>query len=198
MLPKILLPIVALQAGLAAATGNAILSNRCSYDVWVWSVDQSSTSGPIHVPARTQYSEAFKSTCDGCGTSMKISKSNQLVAGAQTQFEYSIVSGQLWYDISFVDCAQGDSASSCPGHDSGLAMNSPQQACGSVDCAGGSYCPTQAYYVDFPEQKLGLADPVFTCPGISSQNMDLYMTVCSDEAPMKRSIAGRLAIPLDG
>ncbi|KAF1844560.1 uncharacterized protein K460DRAFT_365506 [Cucurbitaria berberidis CBS 394.84] len=192
MLSKFVLGVVALQAGLAAA-GNAIVSNRCPYDIWLWSVDQSHWSAPIHIPARTQYSEPFRSSCNGCGTSMKISKSNQLVGGAHTQFEYSIVNNQIWYDISFVDCAKGESASACPGHDKGLTMDSPEQACGKASCTGGSYCPTQAYYVDYPMQKLGLQEPVFTCPG-KGTGMDLYMKVCSDEAPLKRSIAGRLAI----
>lgn len=195
MFAKIFLAVAAAQASLAAA-GNAIVSNRCNYDIWVWSVDQDSFSSAIHVPARSQYSEPLRSSCNGCGTSLKVSKTNQLVGGAQTQFEYSVVNNQLWYDISFVDCAQGESASSCPGHDFGLAMDSPESACGKINCAGGSYCPSQAYYVDFPQPKLGMADPVFACPG-AGMGMDLYMKVCSDEAPMKRSIAGRLAIDLD-
>ncbi|KAH6642547.1 hypothetical protein C7974DRAFT_430978 [Boeremia exigua] len=182
-----------MQAGLATAIGNAIVSNRCSYDIWLWSVDQGYSSGPIHIPARTKYSEPFRSACNGCGSSLKISKTNQLVGGQHTQFEYSIAGGDIWYDISFVDCAKGESANDCPGHDKGLAMDSPEQECGKANCAAGSYCPTQSYYVDYPLQKLGLEDPVFTCPG-KGTGMDLYMKVCSDEAPLKRSVAGRLAV----
>lgn len=196
MLSKFILAIAAMQAGLATA-GNAIISNRCPYDIWVWSVDQTHWSAPIHVPARSKYSEPFRSACNGCGTSMKVSKSDQLVGGAHTQFEYSIVNNQIWYDISLVDCAKGQDASACPGHDFGLAMDSPDQSCGKVDCEKGSYCPSQAYFVDTPMQKLGLQEPVFTCPGAGT-GMDLYMKVCSDEAPLKRSIAGRLAVGLDG
>lgn len=196
MLSKTILAIAALQAGFAAA-GNAIISNRCNYDIWVFSMDQSYSTGAIHVPARSQYSEPFRSSCNGCGTSVKISKTNQIVDGQHTQFEYTITNNQLWYDISFVNCAQGSSASNCPGHDGGLAMDSPNSACGKANCGSGSYCPTQAYYVDFPLKKLGLQDPVFTCPGAGT-GMDLYMKVCSDAAPIKRSIAGRLEVSLDG
>ncbi|KAF2128795.1 hypothetical protein P153DRAFT_357309 [Dothidotthia symphoricarpi CBS 119687] len=193
MLSKLILLTITLQAGLAAAFGNAIVTNRCPYDVWVWSVDQAQFSAPIYVPARSKYSEPVRSTCNGCGTSIKISKTDQLLGGAQTQFEYSISAGQMWYDISFVDCASGQSADSCPGHDMGLSMDSSDSRCGKADCAGGSYCPTQSYYVDYPTQKLGMADPVFTCPGAGT-GMDLHMTVCSDEASLKRSIAGRLLV----
>ncbi|KAJ4362621.1 hypothetical protein N0V95_001426 [Ascochyta clinopodiicola] len=193
MLSKVILLGVALQASLATAIGNAIVSNRCPYDIWLWSIDQGHSSSSIHIPARTKYSEPLRSACSGCGASLKISKTDHLVGGQQTQFEYSIVGGNVWYDISFVDCAKGESASDCPGHDKGLAMDSPEQACGKVHCAAGSYCPTQSYYVDLPKQKLGLEEPVFGCMGKGS-DMDLYMKVCSDEAPLRRSIAGRMLL----
>ena len=179
-----------LQAGLATAVGNAIVSNRCPYDIWLWSVDQGYSSPPIHIPSGTKYSEPFRSACNGCGSSLKISRTDQLIGGQHTQFEYSIANGDIWYDISFVNCAKGENASNCPGHDKGLAMDSPEKACGKANCAGGSYCPTQSYYVDFPKPKLGLDDPVFSCPG-KGADMDLYMKVCSEEAPLRRSIIGR-------
>ncbi|KAF3000819.1 hypothetical protein E8E13_006594 [Curvularia kusanoi] len=193
MLAKSILLAATLQAGLASAIGNAIISNRCPYDIWLWSVDQGYSSAPIHIPARSKYSEPFRSACNGCGTSLKISKTNELIAGRHTQLEYSIAGGNLWYDISFVDCAKGGSASDCPGHDLGLAMDSPESACGKAHCAAGSYCPTQAYYVDTPKLKLGIDEPVFGCIG-KGTDMDLYMKVCSDEAPLKRSLAGRMLV----
>jgi hypothetical protein len=193
MLAKSFLLAATLQAGLATAIGNAILSNRCPYDIWLWSVDQGSSSGPIHIPARTQHSEPFRSACTGCGSSLKISKSDQLVAGHHTQFEYSIANSNLWYDISFVDCAKGGSAADCPGHDKGLAMEITEGSCGKAHCAAGSYCPTQSYYVDTPLSKLGLPEPVFGCLG-KGTGMDLYMKVCSDEPPLKRSLAGRMHV----
>ncbi|KAF2855027.1 hypothetical protein T440DRAFT_486058 [Plenodomus tracheiphilus IPT5] len=180
-----------LQMSLAMA-GNAIISNRCSYDIWVWSVASSGSSGPIYVPARSQYSEPFRNT----GTSFKVSKTNQLVSGAHTQFEYSIVNNNLWYDISLVDCAKGQNAASCPGQSEGLAMDSPNAACGHVDCAAGSYCPTQAYFVDTPMQKLGVAEPVFSCPGAGTE-LNLYMKMCADAAPIKRSLAGRVVADVE-
>lgn len=182
----------AMQASLALA-GNAVLSNRCSYDVWVWSVDQKGSSAAIHVPARSKYTEPLRSTCEGCGTSLKVSKTNQLSGGTQTQFEYSIVNNQVWYDISFVDCASGQSADSCPGHDKGLSMIGSDSACGKAVCKSGTYCPEMSYYVDFPMAKLGMQDPVFTCPG-KGTGVDIVMTVCSDEASLKRSVAGRVMV----
>lgn len=192
MFSKSTIILGALQATLAAA-GNAIISNRCNYDIWVWSVGQGSSSEAIHVPARTQHTEAMRS---GSPTSLKISKTDALVAGKHTQFEYSIVNNQLWFDISFVNCANGESSASCPGADAGLSMSSPNAACGSVHCAGGSYCPSQAYFIDQPMLKLGLEEPVFTCPGAGT-GMDLNMKVCADEASLTRSIAGRMLVDID-
>jgi hypothetical protein len=192
MFSKSTILFAALQATLAAA-GNAVISNRCSYDIWVWSVVPGSSSGPIYIPARGQYSEPMRS---GSPTALKVSKSNALVAGQHTQFEYSIVNNELWFDISFVNCAQGQSTSNCPGADGGLAMSSPNSACGSINCAPGSYCPTQAYFVDQPLLKLGIQEPVFSCPGAGA-SMDLNMKVCADSAPLKRSIAGRMLVDID-
>lgn len=73
-------------------------------------------------------------------------------------------------------------------------MYSPNDACGKVNCAPGSYCPEQAYYVDTPLSKLGLAEPVFGCGGAGT-DMDLYMVMCSENKQVpKRSVAGRVAL----
>jgi hypothetical protein len=180
----------AMQASLAVA-GNAILSNRCSYDIWVWSVSQTTgSSSAIHVPARSQHIEAMQPNSP---TSLKVSKTEQLLNGQHTQFEYSIVNNQLWYDISFVNCASDNSASNCPGHKEGLSMSSPNKACAPMKCAAGAYCPTQAYYCAQPMLTLGIQEPVFTCPGAGA-SMDLNMNMCADAAPLKRSIAGRMLV----
>ncbi|KAL6702387.1 hypothetical protein ACN47E_002346 [Coniothyrium glycines] len=181
--------MMAMQVGLAAA-GNAVIGNRCSYDIYVWSVGSGSGSNAIHVPARSQHIEPFQ----GTSMSLKISKSEQ--CEKPTQFEYSIVNNQLWYDISFVDCANGEDASNCPGHAEGLAMSGSNTACRSVECAAGQYCPTTAYYVPQPLVQLGLAEPVYTCQGAGT-NMDLYMTMCSSQPSLRRSIAGRLSVDIN-
>ncbi|EUC42829.1 hypothetical protein COCMIDRAFT_102510 [Bipolaris oryzae ATCC 44560] len=182
--------LMALNAGLTLA-GNAILTNRCSYDIWVSSVGGTHQTPCTLVPARTQYTEVLYNT----GTSLKISSTDSIKNGEHTQFEYSIAGGKIWYDISFVNCAEGDSASACPGHAEGLAMRGTDDQCSAADCAAGDYCPTQAYYVDTPLIKLGLKEPVFDCP---TADVDLHMTVCSGEDSLKRSVAGRVAIDLEG
>jgi hypothetical protein len=85
---------------------------------------QQGSSDAIKVAGRSKYTEPFRTPGAG-GVVFKVSTSEQLVGGAHTQFEYAISNDQLYYDISFVDCAKGESASDCPGHDRGLAMYSP-------------------------------------------------------------------------
>jgi len=185
--------LMAFQAGLAFA-GKVVLTNRCDYDVYVWSVGANHNDGPMKVSARDQREEPFYNT----GTALKISDSTELLNGQHTQFEYSLAGGQLWYDISFVNCAQGEGASSCPGHADGLKMWGSDSKCGQADCAPGSYCPSQSYYVDQPLIKLGIDEPVFSCPLSLGSNVDLYMVVCTNKPSLKRSIAGRVAVDLEG
>jgi hypothetical protein len=189
MLSKLTFAIAALQASVALA-GKAVIANRCSYDIWVSSVSTGYGVSSVHVPARTTFSEEYV----GISTSMKISKTENLIGGHITQFEYSIASGQLWYDISFVDCANGESATNCPGHDEGLSVSANNDSCGTLDCPAGQYCPESIYYVDQPLQKLGIAEPVFMCPKSLGTSPDLNMKVCSGEAEIKRSVGGRMQI----
>lgn len=157
-----------------ASLGSAIINNNCAYDIWMWSVDQALASSAVKISAGSSHSEPARSSCEGCGTSMKISTTSSLSAGKQTQFEYSVAGNQIWYDISFVDCASGNDASNCPGHKDGLSMRTSDSSCTAVNCAAGSYCPDQAYYVDFPSAKTGVIDPNFPC----KLGVDIISTVC--------------------
>jgi hypothetical protein len=83
------------------------------------------SSAGTKVPARTRYREPKRAPPTG-GVVLKVSLSDQLQGGKQTQFEYAIGDNQIYYDISFVDCAIGESASNCPGWEGGLNMDSPE------------------------------------------------------------------------
>lgn len=157
-----------------ASLGKAIINNNCAYDLWMWSIDQTFASSAIKISAGTTYSEPARSSCEGCGTSMKISTTSSITAGAHTQFEYSVAAGQIWYDISFVDCASGNDASKCPGHKDGLSMRTSDSSCTAVTCKPGAYCPEMAYYVDFPSAKTGVIDPNFPC----KLGVDVISSVC--------------------
>jgi hypothetical protein len=124
---------VALQASLAVAR-NAIIANRCKYGIWVQSVQGPKWGWLIKNPARRRYTDLLSNA----STSMKISKTPTIVADKHTQFEYAISNNQIWYDISFVDCAVGCSAANCPGHADGVGVYASNDKCGKIDCNAGS------------------------------------------------------------
>lgn len=192
MLAKYTLLFAIMQAGLAAALGNSVVSNRCSHDVYVFSVSQNKAAPAVKIPARSQWKQAINA-CEGCATSLKISNTDECVGGEHVQFEYAVAANQLWYDISLVDCAKGESGENCPGWTKGYSINATDDKCGKTQCDGSTFCTASAYFVDQPLIKLGTPEPVFTCPG-AGLDMDLVYTLCSDEEPIKRSIAGRLSI----
>jgi hypothetical protein len=173
-----ILPLIILLTPLSYALGTAILTNACPYPIYLFSVSQSYSTPAIPIAPGTTYTEPLRSSCSGCGTSLKISLSDHLLPGAQTQFEYSIsATNELWYDISFVDCARGEDARSSPGHELGVSMQGANGKCGIARCAAREYCPGAAYYVSDPMGMLGLPAPVFTCPGVGIEG-DLLMTIC--------------------
>ncbi|CAI6327684.1 unnamed protein product [Periconia digitata] len=178
--------------------GEAVLENRCSYDIWAWSVDSvTGSTEAIQIPKRTTYREPVRKITlpDGnsAGVSVKISNTEMLQAKHHTQFEYTIKNDRLWYDLSFVDCALDKSSANCPGAEKGLKMDFSEKKCKIPYCPPGQYCPTQSYFVDTPVQKLGIPEPTFNCDDAGT-SMNIYMHVCADEKPIKRSIAGRITM----
>ncbi|KAK7182525.1 hypothetical protein DPSP01_014114 [Paraphaeosphaeria sporulosa] len=169
------------QVALVAALGKLTVANRCSRDMYVWSVDGQGSSRAIKINARSRYTEPIRTSCNGCGVTLKVSRTLQLIGGHHSQFEYAISNNVMYYDISFVDCAKGQDASNCPGHVAGLEIYSPnERKCDRVTCSGNSYCPTKAYYVDQPNQKLGIPEPVYGC-GDAGTGADLVFVLCQNQ-----------------
>ena len=138
------------------------------------------SSRAIKVHARSRYTEPIRSPPQG-GVSIKVSRSEQLLGGHHTQFEYAISNNVLYYDISLVDCAVGQDASNCPGHIAGLEIYSPnQRKCNRVTCKSNTFCPEKAYYVDTPVTKLGHQEPVFGC-GDAGTGADLTFVLCQNQ-----------------
>ncbi|KAF2466122.1 uncharacterized protein BDR25DRAFT_190795, partial [Lindgomyces ingoldianus] len=141
--------------------GNATILNSCSYPLYIWSQD-SASSAPSSTPLlpNTIYREPLRAPCLHCGVSLKISK-NPLHADQITQFEYSLSDDAVWYDISLIDCVEGDDASHCPGHEAGLQVvaGTNDYGCGKMECKPGETCKESVYYVPVPGQK----QPVGRC-----------------------------------
>lgn len=176
------------------ALGRAVIINKCSFPVFLWSTGPNgSPANPKKIEKRSRYSEPYRNPKDG-GISLKVAKSRQLRDDNIVQFEYTIDKNELFYDLSFVNCADGRDASACPGHGAGLKINGWGNFCKTVTCAPGAYCPRQAYYD--PDGPDGPYEPTKSC-GKGHLKGNLEFTMCTSNAPLKRGIAGRVAMTED-
>ncbi|KAF1980378.1 hypothetical protein BU23DRAFT_522436 [Bimuria novae-zelandiae CBS 107.79] len=183
--------------------GNFVLVNQCEYDLYMWEAwTMYQTAEPILVPARTsfrkelvsQYKISEDQVCiDNCGVTYKISKTKELIGGDggnQMQFEYSTKLGEIYFDISFVDCVKnlgyrsGD-ANNCPAWAEGLRIDGQKEphsfGCEMLECLPGEMCiydQVGAYYIDEPNPKWGLRDPVKICPSYKAA-LELYFRTCT-------------------
>jgi hypothetical protein len=131
---------------------NAIIKNSCGYDVYVWSVGDSSCSSGAKgqlVSANSTYREPIHK-CKNGGIAVKICKAKDMVK--PVQFEYAVWDDKktVSYDISYLDCMKNENGeqdlSACAGHDGGI------QAAGGADCptyqcVAKEWCPLKAYVV---------------------------------------------------
>lgn len=160
----------------AMAVDVAVVQNQCPYPVYIWSVDQLvNPAYPTEIPSSSMYREELRTSCDGCGVSIKVSRTQAIED--ITQFEYAFFSnGTLYYDISLIDCVQGTNATMCPGWELGLRMvgGTDDGECGEWYCPPGEYCPADAYYVPWP----GLKHPVKMCSGKEKEG-EISFVLCS-------------------
>lgn len=92
------------------------------------------------------------------------------------QFEHALKSELLYYDISLINCVNGNDASACPGHEYGLRIEGHgMQNCQTLECAANAYCPVDAYYVPVP----GAHQPVKSC-GQGEFHGALDFIACAD------------------
>ncbi|KAF2489579.1 hypothetical protein BU16DRAFT_597003 [Lophium mytilinum] len=156
------------SASLTPLSPNTLtLHNACPYPLLLSSISQTLSLTPLTIPSGRTHTEPLRTSCAGCGVSLKLA--HPAAPAAVTQFEYSITGGRVWYDISLIDCVKGGDASQCPGHEAGLKIHGDG---GDVmRCAPGSYCAAEAYYVPVP----GAVQPV----GSAVAGGDLRVEICS-------------------
>jgi len=173
------LSAIALQTLITSAlAGQAIIQNNCGYQVTVLST---STNNQATVGAGSTFTEPLNGHA-----SLKIARDpSGLWAHGITQFEYS-VADTLWYDISLIDCTNGNDASGCPGHEAGITMTASGGDCAVANCPPGAFCPDQAYFVWNDDLATKSCKPGQT-------GGDITMTLCSGGGGrVKRGIAGRV------
>ncbi|KAF1960035.1 hypothetical protein CC80DRAFT_489274 [Byssothecium circinans] len=160
----------------SAVAGNAIIQNNCAYPLTLLST---ATNKQSTIAAGARYTEPMQGH-----HSLKLAKdASKLWAHGITQFEYTL-DAKLWYDISFIDCVNGQDGSGCPGWAGGVKMTATGGDCAVADCAPGAYCNKQAYFV--PNDNLATK----SC-GPGQNKGDVTMVLCYAKKA-KKSVAGRL------
>ncbi|KAF9736476.1 hypothetical protein PMIN06_006603 [Paraphaeosphaeria minitans] len=156
-------------------TGSKVtLKNNCDYDV---TYDQlcpcGSSDGSGTISAGSTWSDSI-SDCTGGNTALKLFKDG---GSKPMQFEYGLQSGNVWYDMSFIDCVSGsDDFSQCAG--SAWSM-SAVGSCPSYSCSGGSECCIQGYCD--PTASAASEQPVGACgvnQGLSASSVDISIELC--------------------
>lgn len=111
-----------------AATGQAIVKNKCNFPVYLWSV--ANTDGSMHtLDANSgEYSETYRENPNGGGISIKMARSQDYYTTSVAQFEYTLGS-TLWYDLSDIN---GN-----PFMDYGYTLVPSQQSCRNIVCKAG-------------------------------------------------------------
>ena len=88
-----------------ATVGSAVVSNRCNFNVFLRSVGSSVGPEVTIAPGKT-YSEQFHLSGSGSGISIKVDKSGDPTgsgAGNIAQFEYTLASNLVYYDLSLIN-----------------------------------------------------------------------------------------------
>jgi hypothetical protein len=137
------LAVLATAVGSVQALGNAIIYNKCSYDVYMWATDASrNPSSPVTIPSGGSYSEGYHTPASG-GVSLKISKTTSDIK--ITQFEYTVQpydgTNFVWYDGSNVNCQGTD----CPFYYEGMYLETSLSSCPTRTCPAGAATCTGFY-----------------------------------------------------
>ncbi|RAR01865.1 hypothetical protein DDE82_006203 [Stemphylium lycopersici] len=170
---------------------HARITNRCDYDVYLWSVLKSigcPTDSAFKLKTGESYAENFvkpteSDAPDDTGVSIKISKTEECKGNDITQFEYFIKEegdyAGNYFDVSYVDCG----SMKCPAREDGYYLVAGNQT-GKfkatahntkwpiLSCSDATECDTMSYV---------LPDDVQTKMCDIESNVEFYL--CGSEAP---------------
>lgn len=116
-------------------TGSAIVNNKCSHDIYLWSIDSSADAKQHILSSGETYSENYRTSSNGGGVSLKMSLSED--QDKISQFEYTIVEPQVFYDLSNVN--------GYPFSEGGITIEPSDSSCTSITCEAGEPNCKQAY-----------------------------------------------------
>lgn len=174
----------AMAATASAAT--AKITNRCSYDVHLWSVVKGTgcpTGGMTTLKTGETYDEEIQKSIDATGVSIKISKKEQCGGSDIVQLEYFLNNATgyegNYLDVSYVDCLGGN----CPTKKEGYYLQAGSQTGAQVASVDNTHCPilscdgpescAQCSYINPDDTQTKFCD--------TSASLDFYL--CGGEGP---------------
>lgn len=199
------LTLAALAATASAATagkyipnkddfGIAKVVNRCSYDVYLWSIYKqvgcTKDASTLLKKNGGQWQQRMKDGANG-GISIKLSKWDQCGGKELSQLEYKIDNypptdersafNGNYLDMSFVDCQQGGD---CPGWHDGFYMESAKTG-NNVQAASenNEHCPILKSSNAVQAAKISYVLPDDRQTKFCGADTDLTLYLCGDEAP---------------
>lgn len=117
------------------------VNNYCGYDIY-YSHLGSSTNAPRGV---IKAGQNIQQPLDG--TLVRASKTPAFNGQDGYEWpslvEYSVSSGQVYYDLSLITCINNGDTSNCAGHEAGLQLGGPNSK--TFQCAAGAWCDDQVY-----------------------------------------------------
>ncbi|KAF2439183.1 hypothetical protein P171DRAFT_490617 [Karstenula rhodostoma CBS 690.94] len=155
--------------------GKVTLKNNCDYDVTYEQLCPcGSSDGSGTISAGSTWSDSI-SDCAGGNTALKVYSAS---TSKPMQFEYGLQSGNIWYDMSFIDCISGsDDFSQCAGSAWSIGAVG---TCQTYACSGGSECCIQGYCD--PTASAAAVQPAFGCgafQGYSVSEVGISIELCS-------------------
>lgn len=178
--------------------------NRCSYDVYLWSIEKElgcNSDVAFKLGQGETYTENYRSNTSG-GVSIKMSKTDTCGGKDITQLEYKIntcadsASGCVqgnFLDMSFVDCT--DNLDECPGRTDGFYMKTGNSNGKFLSAVNNEHCPIFNVYNAEEAAKVSYInwDDRQTKYCNEDANMELYL--CGGEAPGAEDSSSSSAAP---
>ena len=112
-----------------APTGNAVVTNACSFQIFLRSQTNTATGALQILNPGDAYLEGFQTPADGSGVSIIIARQDPATFGDRLQFEYSVSGTNVFYDLSIID---GD-----PFVAEGFVLFPGDASCPTLRCAPG-------------------------------------------------------------
>ena len=140
-------------------SGNAIINNQCSHDIYLWSIDSSAEAEQKVLASGETYSEKFRTSSNGGGVSLKMSLNEE--QDEISQFEYTLVDPMVFYDLSNVN--------GYPFSEGGITIEPSDSTCSTITCEAGVPNCRQAYNEPYDDWATKGCD----C------NIDLTLSLCA-------------------